>query len=377
MNIIIYGFGKCGKYVYKKIEEHKKAQIKVLGWIDQNKNQIDTDLPCLTVEEFLKSDQSGIDAVLIASVNDIYVSEMVCALRSGGYEDIYVLDDKIPMEKNEVLDCDGNFNQYIVHYKNIKPVIRYVDFMILEHCNLNCRRCSFFSNIAEEKYADIGSFQMAVDGLKRKFSNVEFFVLLGGEPLLHPRLAEYIQIVRDSFPKTTLKVTTNGLLITRMSNELVQSMKEHKAILRISQYPPVTRIKQQINDFLLEKGVEYFWTEPISSFDKFICKGTEDPKVAYEANCSKVKCPEIYDGRLYGCSLIPAIFRNQLFLDFSLSKEEIEQVSFDLIDGDEDGWTLIEMLNRPNKLCRYCTVSESMEWSNTGGHCKEDYLVER
>lgn len=377
MNIFIYGLGKCGKYVFNKINEHKNPQIKILGWIDKNKGQIDTGLPCFTIEEFLKLDKTEIDAVLVASVNNTFVNEMVFSLRRGGFEEIYLFDDKISIWNNEVLNNEGYFTTNIRHFRNIKPVIRYVDFMIVEHCNLNCRRCSFFSNLAEEKYADIIYFNKMVDGLKRKFSSTEFFVLLGGEPLLNHQLPDYIKIVKEAFPDTMLKITTNGLLVTSMSDELIESMKKYKATLRISQYPPTTKIMHRIQDFLSKKGISYFFTDPIVSFDKFICDGTEDPKVAYNANCSKVKCPEIYDGRLYTCSLIPAIYKNQKFLGFSISKEEIEQVSFDLLDGNKDGWTILEMMNKPNKLCRYCTVPEAVEWSSYGKHCKEDYLVER
>lgn len=376
MDIFIYGHGECGRFVFKKIREHKKAQVNVLGWIDKNKKQEDTKLPCYTAEEFLRLNRMKKDVVLIASVNAVYVREMVMALRSGGYEDIYVFNSKTPILESEILDYDGKFSSSITHFRNIKPVMRYVDFMIAEHCNLNCRRCSFFSNIAKEKYADINSFCDAVNGLKKKFSGIEFFVLLGGEPLLNPELPEYIKIVRNAFPETSIKVTTNGLLVTSMSDQLIDALKRYRVILRISQYPPTTKIMPQIIDFLLKKGVTYFFTEPILSFDRFICNGTENPKVAYEANCSKVKCPEIYDNRLYNCSLIPAIYKNQQFLGFSISKKEMEQVSFDLIHGREDGWDILEIMNRPNKLCRYCTVPERMEWSNGGIPCKEDYIVE-
>lgn len=376
MNIFIYGFGKCGKYIYKKIKDHKSSQIKVTGCIDKNKHQITTELPCFTIDEFLQLDKAEIDAVVVASTDDALINEMVLALKKGGYEDIYVVKNKSAIWKNEVLDCDGKFSQQITYFKNVKPVIRYIDFMIVEHCNLNCRRCSFFSNIAKEQYADISLFKNIVSGLKNKFSNILFFVLLGGEPLLNPCLSEYIGIVGNSFPRTNLKVTTNGLLIENMPQKLIDALKEYKVTLRISQYPPTTKIKKQIVDFLTEKEIQYFFTEPIMSFDKFICDGTEDPKVAFEANCSKVRCPEIYDGRLYNCSLIPAIYKNQQFLGLSLSKEEIEQVSFDLLNGHEDGWTILEKMNRCNKLCRYCTTPERVEWSNVGVHCKEDYLVD-
>lgn len=379
MNILIYGSGKCGEYIYQKINGHGNSQIKVLGWIDKNKKQLDTELPCFTVEEFLQSNWAGIDAVLVATVNDTYMTEMVLSLRNGGYEEIYVVDlnHKASIWESEILDCEGSFGPLIVHFRNIKPVMRYVDFMINEHCNLNCKRCSFFSNIAAEKYADINSFVNAVNGLKVKFSNLKFFVLLGGEPLLNPHLVDYIKIVRDAFPKTNLKVTTNGLLVTRMPDELLDALRKYQVTLRISQYPPTTKMLQQITDFLIEKNIQFFFTEPITFFDKFICNGTENPEVGFEANCSEVQCPEIYDGRLFSCSLIPAIYKNQKFLRFSISKEELKKVSFDLFDRETDGWTILEKIYRPNPLCRYCTIPESMEWSSYGKHCKEDYFVER
>ena len=38
----------------------------------------------------------------------------------------------------------------------LRTFLKHIEFEIVEHCNLNCKGCSHFSNICEQKFIDVG-----------------------------------------------------------------------------------------------------------------------------------------------------------------------------------------------------------------------------
>jgi len=71
---------------------------------------------------------------------------------------------------------------------------------LTDHCNLNCKGCTHFSNIAKPAFADVEQFECEFKQLATIFSEITEIYLLGGEPLLHPRLTEFLRSRAQPFP---------------------------------------------------------------------------------------------------------------------------------------------------------------------------------
>ena len=115
----------------------------------------------------------------------------------------------------------------------------YLETHVADICNLKCRGCMHFSNIAiHPNYPDLQEFERDFSRLSELFSNIFIIRLMGGEPLLNPKLHDYIKVVRQYFPAAELRIVTNGLLIPKQPDDLWEVMRECHAAMDISPYPP-------------------------------------------------------------------------------------------------------------------------------------------
>ena len=82
---------------------------------------------------------------------------------------------------------------------------------ITNACNLNCDFC--IKNKRHSKFISIDEFKLLLDKIK-DYTNYLYFHVLG-EPLLHPKINELIDIASDNFK---INITTNGYLIDRIKD---------------------------------------------------------------------------------------------------------------------------------------------------------------
>src|SRR5690348_4435511 len=90
-----------------------------------------------------------------------------------------------------------------------------VEFNLTEHCNLSCYGCDHASPLLPTRLADLESFQRDLAALSEVFHSREIR-LVGGEPLLHPRIVEFMRAARDSGVADSVVIYTNGVLLHRM-----------------------------------------------------------------------------------------------------------------------------------------------------------------
>ena len=110
-----------------------------------------------------------------------------------------------------------------------KPVLDYLETEITEFCNLNCRGCCDFSNLAtEKKIYELEEFTKDFRRMAELFSHIEKIRLMGGEPLLTPQLKEYVRTAREIFPTADIRMVSNGLLIPKLDGDSLKVIKENK-----------------------------------------------------------------------------------------------------------------------------------------------------
>ena len=115
-----------------------------------------------------------------------------------------------------------------------------LDVQVCDHCNLRCAGCLHFAPLAGERFLDLDAYVRdlaqlaAIEGIGGYFGSI---VLMGGEPLLHPRVVEVVRTTRKLLPGEHIGLCTNGLLLKRMGADFWDALAECDIDLALSPYP--------------------------------------------------------------------------------------------------------------------------------------------
>ncbi len=387
MKVAIYGAGGYGQYIYHEIKNNIHAKLSVAFWIDnlwKKKNNLMIDpevceLPVCSEERFfLEHKYNEIDGIVVAIDDRRTAEQIVLSLLLHGYDSIYLALPQGFLPKIPILDDEGNLGPCVKYYKEIKPSFQageIVNFLVTDYCNLRCKRCGNFSNLAKENNClNLNEFESYLIQLRKKINVVPRIQLLGGEPLLNPQLNQYIFLTRKYFPETWIDIVTNGLLIPQMGQKLIDAMISCNVHYFISQYPPTRRQLDKIIAFLEEKGISYFITEPILQFEKPLTLKHQTGKEAYQKrDLTDCMCHTIKNGRM-GCPLLMTLYDNKDYFELYITEEEFENSSIDLMSSSVNGWDIIKYCRRPAPLCRFCNPDrENVAWE-TGQPHKEEWF---
>lgn len=233
-----------------------------------------------------------------------------------------------------------------------------IETHLVEHCNLNCRMCTHFSPLAHPHYASIEIFSRDMQRLKDLFSNcVSYIMLLGGEPLLHPQLTEFLDTARMFFPSTKVILYTNGLMIPKLKDAFWESCRKNNIIITLTRYP-VAIDYNLINHLLDEHDLTYSYCntpgrEKKLSHYPLDLSGKQDPRKSFLKCDMANRCIFLREGRLYTCPLIPNIHHfNEFF------QQELQVSPSDFIDiyKAKSATEIMHFLATPTSFCRYCDV---------------------
>jgi organic radical activating enzyme len=234
---------------------------------------------------------------------------------------------------------------------------RTVEYSLTEHCNLSCYNCDHASPLLDTKFASLEEFSRDVRALA-KVMDLQVLTLIGGEPLLHPQILDFIRIGRESGIAEKIVIRTNGVLLHTMPDEFWQLID----ILRISLYPGV---KQRLSKEDLKAKCERFSVdcdvyERIAQFDRTVINtAIKDPtlvrgifrecKMAHEWECLS-----LHDGMLFRCSVAPFMDKRlkRLGIDFDSNATDGVRVADNprLYEEVEAALTTRD----PLKACTYC-----------------------
>ncbi len=107
-----------------------------------------------------------------------------------------------------------------------------IQFSAAHHCNLRCAHCSHLSPYVPRRLPAAKSFAADLQQLATVI-RARTIVLLGGEPLLNPELPAMARLARESGIARTVTVTTNGLLLPTVTDDLWRYVD----VVRVSLYP--------------------------------------------------------------------------------------------------------------------------------------------
>lgn len=248
--------------------------------------------------------------------------------------------------------------------------IRRLDFNIAYACNLACKGCislSDFNRKGVEKYESLKSQILTWS----KIIEPKVITLFGGEPLLHPKLHDVISDIRTAWPKTIIRLITNGYLLKKhdptiwfnykpFEMQVSIHRKDHEKLLTNE----IKRILLKSNKWKIKRIVDNGHKDIIfsvqgfsiwkSRFKDFVVpfnkkKGKivpfqSDPEKSHKI-CGAPNTPVLYKNKLYKCPPIANI------LDIPTAEGfKYLPVSF----NDTNLKSFIDNIGKPESICSMC-----------------------
>lgn len=249
-----------------------------------------------------------------------------------------------------------------------KPRLKYLETHLTDHCVLNCRGCGHFAPLASPWFASIAQHERDMKQLAHHFANVDRIRLMGGEPLLHPEVKSFLSCTRRWFPRSNIRLVTNGILLKGMSHDFWQCCRDNKIGIDVTIYPPTAKMSESVVHMVKNNGLEIVVTNVTQFWAHRNLKGDSDPDRAMTECRKKFYCPYLLEGRLYICAL-PALghYFNDKF------GTNIPHTGFvDIHSAGLTGRKIIRLLERPADACRFCSYDvRRYEWSVSKGLVQE------
>lgn len=343
--LIVFGFSDLGKRMcdenYEKVVSFCDNSSKVNG-------ETYKEIACISVENAVKKYPEA--NFLICSL--YHAESMTMQLESMGVNSdriIHLSQKDIEKELQRKKECKHNVNTTIS-----------VEIDLAKHCNLKCKSCHHFSNIAPIEFPDMEEFTRDLVMLKKTFDEkINHIFLLGGEPLLNPEISKYLNVSRRILGDCEIELVTNGLLIMQMDDLFWDTCRDNNIIINITKYP--IRLKyEEIAGKCREKSVQlrYFGNEVEEkemSFYPLDLEGRQDREASFY-NCNLAnRCVTLSHGRLYPCCIPSNIcyFNRRFEKDIKVSEKDGISIY--------EGYTsreIQEFLSMPIPFCKYCMVNK-------------------
>jgi len=182
-----------------------------------------------------------------------------------------------------------------------------LEYPITEHCNLRCANCDHASPILNERFAALERFSSDLKAVA-PFMRADDLRILGGEPLLHPQLLDFLRIARTVGISNTITLVTNGVLLHQAPPELWSLIDR----LWVSVYPKVTlRLDLESIRVLCKQHGVLPDIRMIESFHQTIVNHKNGNPALVQRVYDRCKlahewmCYTLYDGYFYKCAPAP------------------------------------------------------------------------
>ena len=238
---------------------------------------------------------------------------------------------------------------------------------VVEHCNLNCKMCDHFSPIADKEHINLKQYEKDMARLAKLFSNqAEYIYLLGGEPLLHPHIAQLCIVARKYFHKCSISIFTNGLLLAEQTVFFWKMLRKNNISLIITQYP-ISFDYDGLQAILEKYEIKYSYAEKgekkVLRYNPIDTKGGQKINDSF-IHCSHANnCITLSNGRLFPCSIVPCIKHLNKYYGLNLPVSENNSID---IYGEVSARDILQFLSKPIHFCQFCAVhlrESGIPWS--------------
>lgn len=342
--IIVYGFGNTAKTYIDNVCK----MINVIFIIDRKSNKKElfyNDIPIYAYEE-IKEKINGKKIVIMAETR-VY-REIAHILERNNYienKDFACLERFI---------CEWGYQ----HLKKIQ--LLEVHTAITTMCTFNCRKCNMFMPYYKNKI--IYPFKKLKETIDMFFDYVDYvfkYQIIGGEPLLHKDLAQYIDYIYKTYGNKMgcIRIITNGSVIP--DKNLIETLKACSCEVHISNYLHAIDYEKRYKEVIecLEKnGINYTEIKSLRwrdiGFPEKPCDFSEEDVKNHMITCG-TSWHGLIDKKLYYCNSAWSAAKCGLFTESPGDYVELEKINKD---------TAVELLDLClgdlktgyNSFCKLC-----------------------
>lgn len=195
----------------------------------------------------------------------------------------------------------------------------YMEHIVTWHCNLRCTNCSSGSPFQPYRDDDLSIFVRDLN-IIGKYVDTPYIRLIGGEPLMHPQILDYLKEIHKAGYKSN--VATNGLMIPTMPDEFFElvdmvslsiysnnNVNYEKIVNKLEQtgvcWRNVTDVDAVHTFEAMQKFKDYEWHESGSFIvlDKYEKHTDERAREVYDPCLLKDMCHSFHHGKYYKCNI--------------------------------------------------------------------------
>ncbi len=197
-------------------------------------------------------------------------------------------------------------------YRRQKVALQMVMAVPTLKCTLNCAECNMLvPRNRHPRHYGLDRLKADLDRLMALVDDLHFLGLIGGEALLHPRLAEYIDYAEERHGDKIgeISITTNGLI--QLGPELRRAFRERRVFIRVSDYglgeyrhyeSRLRRFLEALEDDGIPHAVGRMtdWNRRYFDEDRY-----SEPELRenYRRCLGNVRCPSFDGGKFYPCGM--------------------------------------------------------------------------
>lgn len=222
---------------------------------------------------------------------------------------------------------------------------------IVTHCNNRCCACSHGSPWAEHYYMEPEALERDLKILERIIHCRQFY-LLGGEPLLHPKLTELLRVVNRSSIGDETCILTNGSLVDLMEDAAWDEID----IFQISVYP---KLDPGLITLAQQKGAQHNAIVGSRPFETFCKQFKADPSGKSFYVCPwKDRCLTVHDGYFFRCPQSAMFAKRFMQLEWHVDGLPITESL-----TEEQLGAFLDNKTKPLRVCEVCeSFSQHVPW---------------
>lgn len=379
----VYGAKKNAQTIRRLVKEHfhDKRVTYFIENLDFNKigsivSDVDDEMgtPVISLYHFAELYHSGkVKGALIPS--EMPVLTMRTMKRK-------LVETGIPEESIFVVPINAFRKQNLTYDEARRVFTRYNELVqiydlyinTIEYCNLNCRSCATCCNLTEHKLVyELDRFEKDMCRLHELVPNIVGLGLAGGEPLLLDNICDYVAVVRALYPYGGITVTTNGILLQKLSREKLDKLATNNVTIRLSLYPSLRKNLDENLELLQNSGIPYYVSDYENFYKRYTLEPYFDKRQSFE-RCG-VSCTGFRNGRISCCEM--ALFTGKINSKFRTMLPEYSGI--DIHNPSLTSKKLMQELEKPLELCRWCTeglMCQPVPWSaSKGDDVPGDYFL--
>lgn len=266
----------------------------------------------------------------------------------------------------------------------MKHRLEFLEIMAINACNLKCHGCTTFSDLHHKGYVPwCDAKQWLQNWIKR--IELDAVGIIGGEPLIHPQINDYLIGLREILPNAQIRFVTNGLLLDKHWEIIELLNLLGNSVLKITYHLSNTKLDsiidrvfnsyqwQPINEYNIDRwvnecGMRFQINKPSVFFKTFknsyndMMPHDNNPVDAFEI-CVQKKCPILLNGKIWKCgtsALTPQILERFDNPNLNMWKPYMIQGLTDSC-SDVELQQFVNNFGKPNAICRQCPSRADIE----------------